>query len=163
MYIRWSAVMSPNKQFHFSLKIQPLQSTFFCNLYFGTLFQVPCTANMLFFNITCMNNELAKYLYTFYYWRMSHSNDTVILCLKQYICKEWSPMRNDGGFHLTRVNQPPSTFTLCISIIISFQIFLKVGHHSQVQSFHVIVSQKNNVTLRQQQTRIAQEYSLSSW
>lgn len=49
----WSAVMSPNKPFQFPLKIQslPIYHFLMSNLYFGTLFPVPCTANPLFFSL----------------------------------------------------------------------------------------------------------------
>lgn len=77
IYISWSAVTSLNKPFHLSLKIQ---FSYISSLYFGTLFSVPHTANPNSF--TCMNNELAKYLCTFYNQIASHPNNTVILPLK---------------------------------------------------------------------------------
>lgn len=89
----WSAVMSPNNPFQFSLKIQSLQSTtqFFSSSTFILVPSVQCHILQILYSfllyITCMNNELAKYLCTFYNWISSHPNNTVILRLKQYICQ----------------------------------------------------------------------------
>lgn len=65
------------KSFHFSLKIQSsiLVQPLFWYLVSSAMY---CKS----YSFTCMNNELAKYLCTFYNWITSHPTNTVILPLK---------------------------------------------------------------------------------